>query len=289
MLELTRRVPGLRERAACQRPPYAVEAVFDAKGHLIYAARGRTNSRSSVRPSRISSPALLKPVLKYGTGAGAVTTGAGFSGGGQDRHHAGLTRTRTSSATRRASFAACGSASTIRRASALTGAHGGAAGVGTVSCSTLRRRQFPPFPVPAGITMATIDPRIGRSRDDGVPANRHRSVPDRHRADADVSVARRHDAAADFGGRSGSEYGDAATAGCRNGSWSGSNPGDQRSPRRPGKFLRFALQSLSGGAGTPSSVSLSQRVYERSRRIPREEGPFTNGPYRKVFCSRGRS
>ena len=96
-----------------QSPPYAVEAVIDAKGHLIYQHEDQSN--------RIIRPAVaylitgaLKAVLRYGTGASAGGSGSIFRRRARPVRHR-ITRTRTSSATRRRLFAASGSASTSPR------------------------------------------------------------------------------------------------------------------------------------------------------------------------------
>src|SRR5580704_17011108 len=80
-----------------------------------------------------------------------------------------------------------------------------------------------------------------RPRHLGMPAYRHRSVFERHRADTDLSVAWRPRAIADFG--RGSWCGDAAARG-RGGSWSGSDAGDQWTVRRIRKYIRFVLPPL---------------------------------------------
>src|SRR5258707_4488736 len=65
-----------------QSPPYAVEAVLDAKGHLIYQHEEQSN--------RIVSPAVaylitgaLQAVLRYGTGASAGRMGLDFPAAGK--------------------------------------------------------------------------------------------------------------------------------------------------------------------------------------------------------------
>ena len=65
-----------------QSPPYAVEAVIDAKGHLIYQHEDQSN--------RIIRPAVaylitgaLKAVLRYGTGASAGRLGLDFPAAGK--------------------------------------------------------------------------------------------------------------------------------------------------------------------------------------------------------------
>jgi membrane carboxypeptidase/penicillin-binding protein len=65
-----------------QSPPYAVESVVDAKGHLIYQHEEVSN--------RIISPAVaylitgaLKAVLRYGTGASAGRLGLDFPAAGK--------------------------------------------------------------------------------------------------------------------------------------------------------------------------------------------------------------
>jgi len=65
-----------------QSPPYAVEAVVDAKGHLIYHHEDQSN--------RIIRPAVaylitgaLKAVLRYGTGASAGRLGLDFPAAGK--------------------------------------------------------------------------------------------------------------------------------------------------------------------------------------------------------------
>ena len=71
-----------------QSPSYALEAVIDAKGHLIYKHEDAGESR---HPSgrRVSDHRCAQRCSAYGTGASAAAR-PGFSGGGQDRHHPGL-------------------------------------------------------------------------------------------------------------------------------------------------------------------------------------------------------
>src|SRR5260370_32441539 len=65
-----------------QAPPYAVEAVVDAKGHQIYQHTEQEN--------RVIRPAVaylitgaLKAVLRYGTGASAGRMGLDFPAAGK--------------------------------------------------------------------------------------------------------------------------------------------------------------------------------------------------------------
>ena len=71
------------------RPPYALEAVYDAKGHLIYAARAaRTRAHQSAR--RVSHHRRFGAGAQVGHRRWGNEDGAGFSGGREDRNHAGL-------------------------------------------------------------------------------------------------------------------------------------------------------------------------------------------------------
>ena len=86
-----RRLPGLR-RAGVSRPPYALEAVYDAHNHLIYQHAPHELKLVSPPVAYLMTGAL-EQVIKWGTGAGAAKMGldfpaAGKTGTTQDYHDA---------------------------------------------------------------------------------------------------------------------------------------------------------------------------------------------------------
>ena len=172
-----------------QSPPYAVEAVVDAKGHLIYHHADDGESRDSSRRrvfdhGRSQSRTALRNRRERGP------DGAGFSGGGQDRHDAGLQgrvlhRLHAGDRMRRLGR--------LRRTRepGIDGSAGGAAGVGSVhaGCGAGGSGRFPRA---VGNYDGYDRSRIRRSCDLGVPAPSLAAISDRHRADADVPAPRRN-------------------------------------------------------------------------------------------------
>ncbi len=140
------------------RPPYALEAVYDAHDHLIYA-------HAPHELQLISSPVAylitgaLEQVFKWGTGAGAAKMGldfpaAGKTGTTQDYHDAyfiGYTPR-----------VACGVWVGFDRPQSLGAPAATAALPAWVNFMVdVTPRTSAPFAVPPGITMATIDPQSG--------------------------------------------------------------------------------------------------------------------------------
>jgi penicillin-binding protein 1B len=141
-----------------QAPPYAVEAVIDAKGHLIYQHEDQSN--------RIIRPAVaymitgaLKAVLRYGTGASAGRLGLDFPAAGKtgttqdykDAYFIGYTPAIV-----------CGVWVGFDQPESLglTGAQ--AALPAWVQFMQDAAPADPEdFPEPSGITMATVDPESG--------------------------------------------------------------------------------------------------------------------------------
>src|SRR5215469_708682 len=141
-----------------QAPPYAVEAVVDAKGHQIYQHEDQT--------SRVIRPAVaylitgvLKAVLRYGTGASAGRLGLDFPAAG---------KTGTTQDYKDAYFIGYTPAIVCGvwvgfdepQSLGLTGAQ--AALPAWVQFMEDAAPADPEdFPEPSGITMATIDPESG--------------------------------------------------------------------------------------------------------------------------------
>jgi penicillin-binding protein 1B len=141
-----------------QSPPYAVEAVLDAKGHLIYQHEDQSN--------RIIRPAVaylitgaLKAVLRYGTGASSGRLGLDFPAAGKtgttqdykDAYFVGYTPAIV-----------CGVWVGFDEPESLglTGAQ--AALPAWVQFMQDAAPADPEdFPEPSGITMATVDPESG--------------------------------------------------------------------------------------------------------------------------------
>jgi penicillin-binding protein 1B len=144
--------------AGVSRPPYALEAVYDAHDHLIYQHAPRALKLVSPPVAYLITGAL-EQVIKWGTGAGAAKMGldfpaAGKTGTTQDYHDAyfiGYTPR-----------VVCGVWVGFDRPQSL-GASGAAAALPAwVSFMIdVTPRTSPPFAVPAAITMATIDPQSG--------------------------------------------------------------------------------------------------------------------------------
>ena len=149
-----------------QSPPYAVEAVVDAKGHQIYQHEDESN--------RIIRPAVaylitgaLKAVLRYGTGASAGRLGIDFPAAGKtgttqdykDAYFIGYTPAIV-----------CGVwvGFDVPESLGLTGAQ--AALPAWVQFMQDAAPADPEdFPEPSGITMATIDPESGGLATPGCP------------------------------------------------------------------------------------------------------------------------
>lgn len=140
------------------RPPYALEAVYDAHDHLIYQHQPR-ELRLIEPPVAYLITGALEQVLRWGTGAGAARMGLNFPAAG---------KTGTTDDYRDAYFVGytprvvCGAWVGFDRPQSigLTGAT--AALPAWVSFMTaVTPRTSPQFVPPAGITMATIDPQSG--------------------------------------------------------------------------------------------------------------------------------
>jgi penicillin-binding protein 1B len=140
------------------RPPYALEAVYDAHDHLIYEHRTR-GLRLIEPPVAYLITGALEQVLRWGTGAGAARMGLDFAAAG---------KTGTTDDYRDAYFVgytprvACGVwvGFDHPQSIGLTGA--AAALPAWVSFMTaVTPRTSAQFTPPAGITMATIDPQSG--------------------------------------------------------------------------------------------------------------------------------
>ena len=148
------------------RPPYALEAVYDAKGHLIYEHRPHELALVSPPVAYLITGAL-EQVVKWGTAAGAARMGldfpaAGKTGTTQDYHDAyfiGYTPR-----------VVCGVWVGFDRPRSL-GAPGATAALPAwVNFMVdVTPRNSGPFAVPPGITMATIDPQSGGLATSGCP------------------------------------------------------------------------------------------------------------------------
>jgi penicillin-binding protein 1B len=148
------------------RPPYALEAVYDGHGHLIYQHAPREFTLVSPPVAYLITGAL-EQVLKWGTGAGATKMGldfpaAGKTGTTQDFHDAyfiGYTPRVVS-----------GVWVGFDRPQSL-GASGATAALPAWVSFMLdvTPRTSAPFAVPAGISMATIDPQSGGLATAGCP------------------------------------------------------------------------------------------------------------------------
>jgi penicillin-binding protein 1B len=148
------------------RPPYALEAVYDSHGHLIYQHAPHEFTLVSPPVAYLITGAL-EQVLKWGTGAGAAKMGldfpaAGKTGTTQDFHDAyfiGYTPRVVS-----------GVWVGFDRPQSL-GASGATAALPAWVSFMLdvTPRTSAPFAVPAGITMATIDPLSGGLATAGCP------------------------------------------------------------------------------------------------------------------------
>lgn len=140
------------------RAPYALEAVYDARDHLIYA-HAPHELRLISPPVAYLITGALEQVLKWGTGAGAAKMGldfpaAGKTGTTQDFHDAyfiGYTPR-----------VVCGVWVGFDHPQSL-GAPGATAALPAWVSFMLdvTPRSSAPFAVPPGITMATIDPQSG--------------------------------------------------------------------------------------------------------------------------------
>ena len=140
------------------RPSYALEAVYDAHDHPIYLHAPHALKLVSPPVAYLVTGAL-EQVIKWGTGAGALKMGldfpaAGKTGTTQDYHDAyfvGYTPR-----------VVCGVWVGFDRPQSL-GASGATAALPAWVSFMLdvTPPSSPPFAVPAGITMATIDPQSG--------------------------------------------------------------------------------------------------------------------------------
>ncbi len=140
-------------------PPYAVEAVVDGRGRVIYAHRDET--REVLRPAvAYLITGALEAVMKYGTGAGAQLMGVDFPAAG---------KTGTTNDYRDAYFVgytpdivcAVWVGFDQPRDTGLTGAQ--AALPAWARFMTETEPATPAnFPEPSGVEMATIDPFSGR-------------------------------------------------------------------------------------------------------------------------------
>ncbi len=152
--------------AGVSRPPYALEAVYDAHDHLIYQHAPHELALVSP-PAAYLITGALEQVIKWGTGAGAAKMGldfpaAGKTGTTQDFHDAyfiGYTPR-----------VVCGVWVGFDHPQSLGASGATAALPAWVSFMTdVTARTSPPFAVPPGITMATIDPQSGGLATNGCP------------------------------------------------------------------------------------------------------------------------
>ncbi|HLK85775.1 MAG TPA: transglycosylase domain-containing protein [Candidatus Binataceae bacterium] len=144
--------------AGVSRPPYALEAVYDANDHLIYQHAPRQLELMSPQVAYLITGAL-EQVLKWGTGAGAIRMGldfpaAGKTGTTQDFHDAyfiGYTPR-----------VVCGVWVGFDHPQSL-GASGAAAALPAWVSFMLdvTPPASPGFKIPSGISMAAIDPQSG--------------------------------------------------------------------------------------------------------------------------------
>jgi penicillin-binding protein 1B len=148
------------------RPPYALEAVYDAKGHLIYAHRPHGLALVSPPVAYLITGAL-EQVVKWGTGASAARLGLDFPAAG---------KTGTTQDYRDAYFigytpqVVCGAWVGFDRPQSLGATGASAALPAWVNFMVdVTPRNSPPFAVPPGITMATIDPQSGGLATSGCP------------------------------------------------------------------------------------------------------------------------
>jgi len=152
--------------AGISRPPYALEAVYDAKDHLIYRHVPHQLALVSPQAAYLVTGAL-EQVVKWGTGAGAAKMGLDFPAAG---------KTGTTQDYRDAYFVGytprvvCGVWVGFDHPQSL-GAPGATAALPAwVSFMTgVTPHSSPPFAVPPGITMATIDPQSGGLATSGCP------------------------------------------------------------------------------------------------------------------------
>jgi len=152
--------------AGVSQPPYALEAVYDAHNHLIYQHAPHELKLVSPPVAYLVTGAL-EQVIKWGTGAGALKMGpdfpaAGKTGTTQDYHDAyfiGYTPR-----------VVCGVWVGFDHPQSL-GASGATAALPAWVSFMLdvTPRNSPPFAVPDGVTMATIDPQSGGLATSGCP------------------------------------------------------------------------------------------------------------------------
>jgi len=141
------------------RPPYAIEAVADAQGHVIYQHR-REQKRLMSHAIAYLMTGALQGVMKYGTAAGASRLGldfpaAGKTGTTEDYHDAyflGYTRQIV-----------CGVwvGFDEPQSIGLTGAQAALPPWVHFMVAGVRQPQLGFGPPPPGITMVTIDPTTG--------------------------------------------------------------------------------------------------------------------------------
>ena len=152
--------------AGVSRPPYALEAVYDAHNHPIYQHAPHELKLVSPPVAYLMTGAL-EQVIKWGTGAGAAKMGldfpaAGKTGTTQDYHDAyfiGYTPR-----------VVCGVWVGFDHPQSL-GASGATAALPAWVSFMLdvTPRNSQPFAVPDGVTMATIDPQSGGLATSGCP------------------------------------------------------------------------------------------------------------------------
>ena len=140
------------------RPPYALQAVYDAHNHLIYEHR-TPGVRLISKPAAYLITGALEQVLRWGTGAGAARMGLDFPAAG---------KTGTTDDYRDAYFVgytpsvACGVWVGYDHPQSVGLPGSKAALPAWVHFMTaITPRSSPPFVVPRGITMATVDPQSG--------------------------------------------------------------------------------------------------------------------------------
>ena len=144
--------------AGAARPPYALEAVIDGQGHLVY--QHQTVARQMISPAvAYLITGALREVMKYGTAASSKALGVSFPAAG---------KTGTTEDYRDAYFIgytpnlACGVwvGFDTPRNIGLTGAQA-ALPAWAAFMNGAVPESSPDFTVPDGVVMATIDPESG--------------------------------------------------------------------------------------------------------------------------------
>ncbi|HLW69412.1 MAG TPA: transglycosylase domain-containing protein [Candidatus Binataceae bacterium] len=141
------------------RPPYAVEAVTDAQGHLIYQHQDEQTRLMSSAIAYLMTGAL-QAVFQYGTAAGAANLGLDFAAAGKtgttddyrDAYFMGYTRQLVTGV-----WVGFDEPQTI----GLSGAQAALPAWVTFMIDAVRQPELGFGEPPAGITMLTVDPSSG--------------------------------------------------------------------------------------------------------------------------------